>query len=167
MLVRFENERDYSAVFQLNAAAFPSDAEARLVEVLRNLANPVLSLVAEEQGQVIGHIMFTPVSLSTFPEFKIMGLAPMAVAPGSQRKGFGSALVRKGLDFCREQGASAVVVLGHPTYYPQFGFVPSTEFGIFSEYEVPEEVFMAVELEPRALEGKQGLVKYHEAFGAV
>ncbi len=96
-----------------------------------------------------------------------MGLAPMAVAPEHQRKGIGSALVRAGLEQCKQLGFAAVVVLGHPEYYPRFGFSPSSRFGINSEYEVPEEVFMAMELQPGALSGKTGRVKYHAAFSNV
>ena len=95
-----------------------------------------------------------------------MGLAPMAVAPKHQRKGIGSALVRAGLDQCAQLGFGAVVVLGHPAYYPRFGFLSSTRYGIGCEYDVPEEVFMAVELQDGFLRGASGKVKYHAAFGA-
>jgi putative acetyltransferase len=164
MIIRPENENDRDAVFAVNISAFETQAEATLVDVLREQARPVVSLVAEEQGNVVGHIMFSPVILSGNPDLKVMGLAPMAVAPERQRKGIGSALVRAGLEQCRQLGFVAVVVLGHPEYYPRFGFLPSSRFGIDSEYEVPEEVFMAMELEPEALSGQTGRVKYHHAF---
>jgi putative acetyltransferase len=167
MLIRAEKESDRDAVFAVNLSAFETPAEATLVDVLREQAQPVLSLVAEENGNVVGHIMFSPVSLSENPDLKVMGLAPMAVAPEHQRKGIGSALVRAGLEQCRQLGFVAVVVLGHPEYYPRFGFSPSSRFGIDSEYEVPEEVFMAVELESEALSGHTGRVKYHHAFSKV
>jgi putative acetyltransferase len=93
-----------------------------------------------------------------------MGLAPMAVLPARQRQGIGSALVRDGLGRCRELGYEAVVVLGHPGYYPRFGFVPASRFGIGCEYDVPAEVFMALELVPGALRGKPGTIRYHPAF---
>jgi putative acetyltransferase len=96
-----------------------------------------------------------------------MGLAPMAVAPEHQRKGIGSALVRAGLEQCKRLGFGAVVVLGHPAYYPRFGFMSSAHFGIACEYEVPEDVFMVVELQPGFLRGASGKVKYHAAFGDV
>ena len=96
-----------------------------------------------------------------------MGLAPMAVVPGKQRQGFGSALVRAGLEQVKELGFVAVVVLGHPGFYPRFGFVPSSRFGIDCEYDVPAEVFMALELQPESLGGRSGRVKYHAAFGSV
>lgn len=88
----------------------------------------------------------------------------MAVAPSKQRQGIGSALVRAGLDRCRALGAGAVVVLGHPGFYPRFGFAPSTHFDITSEYDVPEEAFMVVELERGFIRGASGTIRYHESF---
>ncbi len=93
-----------------------------------------------------------------------MGLAPLAVVPEHQRGGIGTALVRAGLDQCRKIGFGAVVVLGHSEYYPRFGFTPATRFGIGCEYDVPVEVFMAVELEANYLLGVSGKVQYHAAF---
>lgn len=167
MLVRPEERKDWVVVHALNAAAFESPAEANLVDVLRQQARPVISLVAEEDKMVVGHIMFSPVSLTGHPNLKIMGLAPMAVAQLHQRMGVGSALVRAGLERCKKLGFGAAVVLGHIEYYPRFGFVPSTRFGIGYEYEVPEEAFMAVELQPGYLAGKSGTVQYHAAFADV
>jgi putative acetyltransferase len=164
VLVRPEEEKDWVAVHALNAAAFESPAEANLVDVLRQQARPVISLVAEEDKMVVGHIMFSPVSLTGHPNLKIMGLAPMAVAQLHQRMGVGSALVRAGLDLCTQLGFGAAVVLGHIEYYPRFGFVPSTRFGIGCEYEVPKEAFMAVELLSGYLAGRSGTVQYHAAF---
>ena len=170
MHIRTEEYQDRAAVHAVNAAAFETDDEANLVDALRERANPIVSLVAEDDGQgvnhIIGHIMFTPVSLSGYPDLKMMGLAPMAVDPAHQRKKIGSALVRAGLEQCRDLGFEAVVVLGHPEYYPRFGFLPSARFGnIDSEYDVPDEVFMALELQLHALRGKTGRVKYNPAFG--
>lgn len=164
MLIRAEKECDRDPVRALNISAFETLSEANLVDALRQHVQTTVSLVAEENGEVIGHIMFSPVSLSGHPNLKVMGLAPMAVKPAHQKKGVGSALIRAGLDQCRQLGFSAAVVLGHPQYYPRFGFLPSSKFGIDSEYDVPEEVFMAVELRPDALSGKTGKVRYHSAF---
>ena len=167
MLIRAEKECDQDTVHAVNMSAFKTPSEADLVDALRTQAQPVVSLVAEENGEVVGHIMFSPVSLSDHPNLKVMGLAPMAVVPVHQRTGIGSALVRAGLDQCRQLDFVAVVVLGHPEYYPRFGFSPSSQFGIDSEYDVPEEVFMAMELQPEALSGKTGRVRYHPAFSNV
>ncbi len=165
MLVREEDESDQDAVHAVNVSAFETSAEADLVDALRAQAQPIVSLVAEEGGEVVGHIMFSPVSLPEHPNLKLMGLAPMAVTGQHQRKGIGSALVRAGLEQCKQLGITAVVVLGHPEYYPRFGFAASSRFGIDSEYDVPEDVFMAMELQPGALNGRTGRVKYHAAFG--
>lgn len=167
MLIRAEKQDDRDAVHAVNISAFETPSEASLVDTLREQEQPVVSLVAEDNGEIVGHIMFFPVSLSGYPNLKVMGLGPMAVAPEHQRKGIGSALVRAGLEQCKQLGFTAVVVLGHPEYYPRFGFLPSSRFGIDSEYEVPEAVFMAMELQPGALSGKTGRVKYHAAFSNV
>ena len=164
MLIRAENENDRDAVHAVNVSAFPTSAEADLVNALRDQAQPIISLVAEVDGEVVGHIMFSPVTLDSSPNLKIMGLAPMAVSPKHQRNGIGSALVKAGLDKCKQSDFAAVFVLGHPEYYPRFGFAPCSKFGIDSEYDVPEEVFMAIHILPNALSGKTGLVKYHAAF---
>ena len=164
MLIRAEETNDRDSVYAVNASAFETSSEADLVDALREQARPIISLVAEDNEKVVGHIMFSPASLSGHPDVAVMGLAPMAVAPEHQRQGIGSALVRAGLEHCKEMGFVAVIVLGHPTYYPRFGFSPSSRFGIDCEYEVPEEVFMALELEPGTLSGKTGTMKYHVVF---
>ena len=166
MLVRAEEQRDWAAVHAVNVSAFETSEEANLVDALREQARPLVSLIAQDDDAIVGHIMFSSVSLAGHPSLKIMGLAPMAVAPEHQRKGIGSALVRAGLDQCGQLGFGAVVVLGHPAYYPRFGFLSSARYGIGCEYDVPEEVFMVVELQIGFLRGASGKVKYHAAFGA-
>jgi len=165
MEIRAEQPADRAAVHAVTVAAFEAPAEADLVDALRDQARPFVSLVAEGSGAIVGHIMFSPVALSGHPALKIMGLAPMAVLPDHQRRGIGSALVRAGLEQCRLLGAGAVVVLGHPAFYPRFGFSPSTRFGLRCEYDVPEEVFMVMELQPGFLDGTSGTISYHAAFG--
>jgi len=164
MRIRVEKEIDRVAVHAVNVAAFETPAEAELVDVLRERAQPVISMVAEENGSIVGHIMFSPVHLSGHRGLKIMGLGPMAVMPEYQNRGIGSALVTTGLKKCKEMGNIAVVVLGHPDFYPRFGFSPSSKFGIDSEYDVPEAYFMAMELRLNSLNGKTGKVTYHKAF---
>lgn len=163
--IRPEKETDVATIRAVNVAAFRTVAEANLVDALREQALPLVSLVAEMNGAVVAHIMFSPVSLSGHPDLRVMGLAPMAVAPAHQRRGIGSALVRAGLEQCTYLGFAAVVVLGHPEFYPRFGFATASRFGIDCEYEVPEGVFMAIELQPESLLGRIGRVEYHEAFG--
>ena len=127
-----------------------------------------LSLVAIADGHVIGHILFSPVHIvAESQSADALALGPMAVLPVHQRRGIGSALVRRGLEECRSAGCSALVVLGHPKFYPRFGFVPASRFGIRWEYEVPNDVFMAMELQSGALAGCGGVVKYHPEFGRV
>jgi putative acetyltransferase len=164
LIVRPEQQSDHAAVRGVNTAAFETAVEADLVDALRVRAQPLVSLVAEQEGAIVGHILFSPASLVGYSNLRLAGLAPMAVTPAHQRKGIGSALVRAGLDHCRQEGFVAVVVLGHPQYYPRFGFAPAARFGVRSEYDVPDDVFMAMELEPGALAGKAGLIKYHDAF---
>jgi len=164
--VRDEQPFDHAAVRAINEAAFETPAEAGLVETLRKNAAPCLSLVADVGDEIVGHIMFTPVTLND-RQGLTMGLAPMAVRPDRQRAGIGSALVREGLRRCAELGTLAVVVLGHPDYYPRFGFIPAARFDLRCEYDVPEDVFMALELVRGGLADHGGTVRYHPAFAAL
>jgi putative acetyltransferase len=164
VLILPEVPKDYAEVYAVNIAAFDTPAEAKLVEVLRVEAHPYVSLVANEVGEIVGHVLFTPVELSGHAHLKIMGLGPVAVMPEKQGRGIGSALIKAGLERCKEIDYGAVVVLGHKGYYPRFGFTPSVRFGIGCEYDVPEEVFMVIELVPGYLQGAQGIIHYHPAF---
>lgn len=165
MDIRYEKPGDISAIRRVNQAAFETGAEADLVDALREKNDHVISMVAEKEDRIIGHIMFSPVTLTAGgAEITLLGLAPMAVLPDYQKQGVGSGLVETGLAECRRQGYPAVVVLGHPDYYPRFGFGPSQKYHISSEYDVAPEVFMIIELQPGILAGKSGIAKYHEAF---
>jgi len=165
--IRIETAGDIAAVFDVNVAAFPTRAEARLVDVLRESAKEHMSLVALENHEIVGHIMFTPVTLESYDEARLMGLAPMAVSPAAQRAGIGTELVRAGLQQCRESGAGAIAVLGHPEFYPRFGFRPASQWRISSEYGVPEEVFMMMELKPGYLRNYHGVIRYDPASADV
>lgn len=164
MFVRSERQTDWAAVHAINSAAFGRPAEANLVDALRQQAVPVVSLVAEVDGGVIGHILFSPVLHGVYDGLRIAALGPMAVAPAQQQNGVGSALVRAGLNCCRRAEYGAVVVVGHPEYYSRFGFSPAKRFGLKCEFDVPSEVFMALELVPDYLQGASGRIKYHMMF---
>lgn len=166
--VRPETFTDHEAVYHVNQQAFGRTDEADLVEQLRQDAHPHLSLVAEAGDTVIGHIFFSPVEIQS-PEclVSMMGLGPMAVLPERQQEGIGAQLVQEGLETCRRQGVEAVVVLGHPNYYPRFGFRPAVEFGLRTVYDVPDEAFMAMEFSEGALQEVEGTVRYHPSFGSV
>ncbi len=152
VLIRPERSVDEPDTFEVNRLAFPTPFEAELVNRLRTAVTaergPWISLVAEDAQAIVGHILFTEVILSRDGEDvgRAWGLAPMAVRPEGQRRGVGSALVRAGLERCRDSDLGAVFVLGHPEYYPRFGFQPTEAFGIRWEQNVPPEVFMGVEL---------------------
>ena len=167
MQVRLEGAADIAGVRAVNVAAFPTAAEADLVDRLRAQAESFISLVADAAGEVVGHIAFSPATLLANPGLPVMGLAPMAVTPERQRQGVGSALVRAGLEECARRKSAAVIVLGHADYYPRFGFLPASTFGIRCEYDVPDEVFMVRELQPGALTGVSGIARYHPAFAGL
>jgi putative acetyltransferase len=167
MHIRDERPGDAGSIRAVNLAAFETNVEADLVDALREQATPIVSLVAEDDGMIVGHILFTPVTFVNGPSLPVMGLAPMAVLPAKQQRGIGSQLVLEGLERCRDAGAVAVVVVGHATYYPRFGFVPGSQFGIGCEYDVPDDVFLACELRDGALREVAGTVRYHPVFANV
>jgi putative acetyltransferase len=162
--IRPEEARDREAVRRANEAAFGRRDEADLVEALHRAGAALVSLVAEVDAAAVGHILFTPVFIEPGGPTQVAGLGPMAVVPEFQRRGIGTLLVRQGLDRCRRAGAAAAVVVGHPDYYPRFGFRPSNDFGLRCAFDVPPDVFMVMELVPQSLRGVSGLVRYHHAF---
>jgi putative acetyltransferase len=138
------------------------------VDALRAHGRAALSLVAERSGEVIGHILFSPVGIdSGRASTAALGLAPMAVLPPHQRAGIGSLLVRTGLAECRRAGHGCIVVLGHPEYYPRFGFVPAGRHGLGWEYSAPDEAFMVLPLRAGAIPVGGGLVRYAPEFRQV
>ena len=163
--VKPEEPADIPEVRSVVESAFDTAFEADLVDALRERAQPIVSLVATIDDVVVGHILFSPLTLSSQPDLAVMALAPMAVLPERQRQGIGSALVRAGIEECRHLGAVAIVVIGHPEYYPRFGFVRASGFGLTSRYDVRDEAFMALELQPGALRGTAGPIHFHAAFG--
>lgn len=165
--IRREARGDERAIFDLNVRAFPQPDEAKLVDALRAANAVTVSLVAERDGRIAGHILFSPVRVEgQGTSFVALGLAPMAVEPERQRDGIGSLLVRAGLDACRDAGHTVVFVLGHPDYYPRFGFEPAAPRGLFyadtsRDYS---SAFFVTELARGALADRRGAVHFRPEF---
>jgi putative acetyltransferase len=165
-----EKEEYYTAIHELNVFAFGREDEAELVNKLRKSSDFVqeLSLVAVKDKKVVGHILFSPVAIHTKKRIlPALALAPMAVHPEFQNRGIGSELVRQGLERCRKLGYKVVIVVGHPTYYPRFGFISARAKGLETPFPVPDEAFMVIELTPGALNGISGMIIYPPAFEEV
>ena len=168
IVVRNEQPGDHAAVYGINGEAFQSYAEAKLVDALRAVAEPLISLVALIGEQVVGHILFTRVTVEQAPDtLRLIGLGPMAVHPYLQERGIGSRLVSSGLDACRALPTDAVVVLGHQEYYPRFGFEPAAPHGLRYQSEQFDPHFMVQELRAGTLASISGLVHYHPKFDDV
>ncbi|MCW8888917.1 MAG: N-acetyltransferase [Gammaproteobacteria bacterium] len=164
IIIREESSSDAQAIRQINDLAFEHGPEAALVDNLRASCDGYLSFVAVDHNSVIGHILFTPVTLDG-SRVVGMGLAPMAVLPSHQGEGVGSLLIRHGLDHLQKSGCPFVIVLGHPDYYPRFGFEPASHYKLISQWEtVPDEAFMVVVFDRQALPGEGGIVRYRDAF---
>lgn len=163
-LIRIERAADFEGIHAVQSAAFETDAEARLVGALRERAEPYLSLVAELEGAVRGHVAFSPVTLRGAPAPLLLGLAPLAVDSEVRRCGLGAALSRAGLRRCRELGAVGAIVLGDPRYYARFGFRDAADWDLASVYDAPAGAFQAVELQPGGLRELRGTLEYHPAF---
>lgn len=156
---------DATAIAEIVTAAFGQPAEARLIEALHRDGDVVLSLVATLGEKVVGHILFSPLR-TPHVAIRAVALAPMAVAPGHQNQGIGSAMIEAGLEILRSQGWQLVVVLGHTQYYPRFGFDPVKAEDLISPYAGPH--LMALELEPDVLEAFEDLeITYAPAFSAL
>lgn len=166
--VRHEYPGDEDAIRRVNDHAFGQPDESRIVDAVRAAGRSVISLVAVEGSEIVGHILFTPVFVEPPGRAaRAAGLGPMAVLPDLQRRGIGSRLVEAGLQECRRLDYQVVVVIGHPKFYPRFGFRPGSAFGLRSEFDVPDDVFMVAELMPGALAGMGGVVAYIREFGSV
>jgi putative acetyltransferase len=165
--VRPVEPADLPELVHLQELAFQGVDEGRLVRLLHERGKAIVSLAATVEERIAGHILFSPVSFRPeYPAIRALGLAPLAVLPEYQNQGIGSLLMREGLRHCQASGWQVVVVLGHPTYYPRFGFQPAKNFGLGNEYGA-EEAFMALELAPHALEGIQAVACYAEEFNEI
>lgn len=162
--IRNETPDDLPAVREVNERAFGGPREAALVDMLRSANKALISLVALDQGRIVGHILFSSVTVAEAPaNFRGVGLAPMSVLPEFQNKGIGSRLVREGLEACKREGYHAVVVLGHTRFYPRFGFLRAKDHGLDNEYNATD-AFMVLDLREGVLGKIRGLVKYAPEF---
>ncbi len=165
MIIREELAEDISGVRRVEEAAFGRSGEAELVDLLRQRGAVTLSLVAVEDGEVLGHVLFSPGMVTDGKEsWPCEGMGQVAVLPERQRQGIGSQLIEEGLDKCWLRGVQAVFVLGDPAYYGRFGFTRTDRFGIRCEFQVPPEDFMVMTVEEGALSGWGGVMHYQPEF---
>ena len=164
--VREEISEDVPAIRVVNERAFGQPQEANIVDKIRNNCEDILSMVAIIQNRIVGHILFSPAIIeSENGRVEGMGLAPMAVLPKYQRQGIGSTLVKGGLDILRKRVCPFIIVLGHPDYYPRFGFEPASAYGLKSLWEgVPDEAFMVLFFDDILKHNVSGLARYRDEF---
>jgi putative acetyltransferase len=162
--IRLERAGDAESIRAVQLAAFGQPDEADLVEALRESGDAVLSVVAEEAGRSVGHVLFSRLTIHADDGAVVpaLALAPMAVVPDRQRQGIGSALLTEAFRECRARGEGIVIVVGHVEFYPRFGFSHERAAGLDSEFQC--DAFMALELDPGALGGLTGRVEYAPAF---
>lgn len=162
--IREELRADVSSVHDVNTRAFGRDREARLVDALRVNGAAMLSLVAAQDGDIVGHIMYSP---ATIGDIRGAALGPMAVVPERQRQGIGGDLVTMGTQKLRYARCPFIVVLGHPSFYPRFGFRRASACGISCEWDVPEEAFMVMVLNEIQMRSVRGVATYRQEFSTV
>jgi putative acetyltransferase len=164
MDIREETAADVDAIREVNRLAFAQDQEGNIVDALRSNSAALLSLVATIDGEVVGHIMYSPASIG---EVTGAALGPMAVLPDFQRQGVGSRLVEAGNQRLKTARCPFIIVVGHAEYYPRFGFTPASKHNIRCEWDLPDEVFMLAVLDPMKMQGVSGLAKYRHEFSTV
>ena len=164
--IRRERPYDAAAIRNVHDLAFGRPAEGAVVDRLREICPECVSLVAVLEGRVVGHVLFSPVVLECDDARTLagMGLAPLAVLPDHQGQGIGTRLAASGLALVREMACPFVVVLGHPGYYPRFGFERASRYGIRCRWEVPDEAFMILVASPEAMRGAKGVARYRDEF---
>lgn len=167
MEIRRERSADFEEIRRLNDLAFGGPVEGSIVDALRERCPDILSLVAVERETVVGHLFFSPVAVDGLSGTEAMGLGPMAVLPARQKRGIGAALIASGIAELEQSGCVLVVVLGHAGYYPRFGFVPASRYGLRCQWDgVPDEAFMARFLDPARSGSAGGTVRYRKEFDA-
>nr|WP_209847403.1 N-acetyltransferase [Paenibacillus sediminis] len=169
MQIRTEQPKDYAAVYEINRAAFGNrDDEAELVERIRLSEGfiPELSIIAEVDGEIVGHLLLSKATVvGETMEKEVIVLAPIAVKPEYQKQGVGSKLIAEGLSRCKALGYGLVLLIGHPSYYPKFGFKPARAYGLeLKKFQVPDDVFMVCELIEGTLSHTEGELFYPKAF---
>jgi putative acetyltransferase len=168
MIIRHEEPQDIAAIRFVNEQAFGGSGEANAIDALRDRGAVTLSLVAVIGDQVVGHLFFSPAAIESADRaWPALGLAPLSVLPEYQRQGIGTALMNAGLEECRRLGHGRVIVLGHPGYYPRFGFERASQHHVRFEFEAPDEACMILALQPSALDGVTGLAKYQPEWNGV
>ena len=162
--IRDEQPGDVDAVREVNRQAFDQEQEGRIVDALRERGAAILSLVAVADGVVVGHIIFSPLTVGP-----VVGaaLGPMAVVPAHQRQGIGGQLVMRGVERLRERGCPFIVVIGHPEFYPRFGFRSAGAQGLTCEWDVPAEAFMVNILNRQVGGSLRGRAQYREEFSTI
>jgi putative acetyltransferase len=167
--IRPETSTDQEAIQEVHQQAFGQPNEARLVDAVRASPEyvPELSLVAERNGTVVGHVLFSRITVEGCAATGLLALGPIGVRAECQRQGIGGQLIRSALERAIALGYRAVILVGHPTYYPRFGFTPARAYGLEAPFPVPDEVFMVLPLRPDGLDGVRGTVVYPPAFNEV
>ena len=167
--IRREKPDHIKQIYSLNEAAFEDSAEARIVDALRENCPGTLSLVAEADDEIVGHIFFSPVKIEwSGTVIKGMDLAPIAVRPDRQRQGIGSRLVRAGLEILEEQEYAYVIVVGHPGFYTKLGFEPASKYHLTCQWErLPDKAFMIVVNDPSSILGVKGVARCSDEFDRI
>lgn len=166
MIIREERPEDIRDIHALNEQAFGAPEEANIIDKLRDNCEGLLSLVAVEMEKIVGHILFSPATIEgEHGVVEGMGLAPMAVLPEMQRQGIGTQLIKRGIEHLKRMHCPFIIVLGHPEYYPRFGFEIASRYGIKSQWEgVPDEAFMILWLDKSMMNHVSGVGKYKDEF---
>ncbi|MGQ4006452.1 N-acetyltransferase [Francisellaceae bacterium CB300] len=165
--IRYEKLEDQELIYSLIDECFESDDEEKLVRLLHTDNQSLVSLVAEVEGKIVGQIILSKMTAENDSNLSIYGLAPMCVAPDYQKSGIGTRLIEKAIVEAKKNKIDAIFVLGHPKYYPKFGFKMTSLYQIKCEYDVPAEVFMALDISGKLVSLKNQTVYYAEEFGKV